>query len=194
MVKKVAKDVKSTVGFASKNVGARVGVMIALIAVLVLGGITGYNLVADKKTETQAKQEEDLHTELARQRMGDAEDIVVTDTSSVSFEDSESKYHSLSVDSPEDALQSLKSVYGYDRLKDLTVERLYSEEYQVLLDVYTSDDGQFAMGVYDTNTVTFISIKGEDELKEQLKEFAKNPDNNTGLKFKEIDNGFILER
>lgn len=194
MVKNSITNIKDTVSFASKNVKARAIIVASVVIIFILGAVTGYNLVSSSKNESQVTQEEELHTVLAKQRMGDAEDIVVTDTDTVSFEESESKYHSLSVDSPEDAVQSLKSVYEYDMLKNLSVERLYSEEYQVLLDVYTSEDNTFAMGVYDTNTVTFISIKGNDELKEKLKTFAKGDDNNTGLKFKEIDNGFILER
>lgn len=187
-------SLKETMRFASKNIKARFVVVMAMVAIVPVSCLVGYKLVSSDKQAEQEVLKTALEDSIAHQKMGGAEDIIVTDTGSVSFEEPKSKYNSLSLDSAEDIVQSLYSVYGYDQLSNLTVERLYSEDYQVLLYVYTSEDKNFSMGIYDTDTVTFVSVKNNEELQAKLKEFAEDKDNNTGFRYKEINDGCILER
>ena len=123
----------------------------------------------------------------------DSEDLEVSDSEVVEFKSSEGAFKSLSFDSVEEVVQSLNDVYGYEQFK-LTKEKLFSEENSVMMYVYTNKNKTFSVGVYDNDQVTFISVKGEKELCEKLKEFAKDLNNNTGFQYKDIENGCVLER
>lgn len=167
-------------------------ILIVLLAVLIAG--VGIYIFSKPKEEAYTPEEElPIHEQLAKTRMKDTDDLVVDESEEVEFKPSEGAFKTLSFGSVEEVVQSLHDVYGYDQFK-LTKEKLFSEEYQVMMYVYTDKDKVFSIGEYDNGQVTFLSVKGEPELCEKLKEFAKDLDNNTGFQYKEIENGCVLER
>lgn len=160
-----------------------------LLGTVVISGACSPKQEEEKPEEPKPEPYEELLIDRTAEDLEELEE----ESEMFEFKSANGAYKSLAFGSVEEVVQSLYDVYGYEQFK-LEKHVLYSEEVHDTIFVYLNRTKTFAVGVYNNDQVTFIMVKGDSELCEKLKTFAKDLDNNTGFQYKDVENGCVLER